>query len=156
MELKEYIEKGGQKLRLGYTTGSCAAAASKAAVIMLLTGRKVPQVRLLTPGGRKLILDIEDICFREGGSVSCAVRKDSGDDPDITNHTLIYAEAALSATPGIRIDGGEGVGRVTKPGLDQPVGNAAINSTPRKMIREAVLEAMQYARDHCDPGTDLS
>ena len=130
MELKEYIEKGGQKLRLGYTTGSCAAAASKAAVIMLLTGRKVPQVRLLTPGGRKLILDIEDICFREGGSVSCAVRKDSGDDPDITNHTLIYAEAALSATPGIRIDGGEGVGRVTKPGLDQPVGNAAITDVP--------------------------
>jgi len=152
MELNEYIEKGGQKLRLGYTTGSCAAAAAKAAALMLLTGQRVLQVQLKTPKGLDLILEIEDICFWNEKNavsnscphaVSCAVRKDSGDDPDITNHALIYAEAARSAIPGIRIDGGEGVGRVTKPGLDQPVGNAAINSTPRRMIREAVLEVLQ-------------
>ena len=152
MELNEYIEKGGQKLRLGYTTGSCAAAAAKAAALMLLTGQRVLQVQLKTPKGLDLILEIEDICFWNEKNavsnscphaVSCAVRKDSGDDPDITNHVLIYAKAARSDIPGIRIDGGEGVGRVTKPGLDQPVGNAAINSTPRRMIREAVLEVLQ-------------
>ena len=142
MELNEFIVKGGQKLRLGYTTGSCAAAAAKAAAEMLLTGNMVSQVRLQTPKGLDLILDIEDIRLKDGNAVSCAVRKDSGDDPDITDGTLICAEVALSDTPGIRIDGGEGVGRVTRPGLDQPVGNAAINSTPRRMIREAVLEAM--------------
>ena len=145
MELNAYIEKDGKKLRLGYTTGSCAAAAAKAATAMLLTGQAVPQVRLRTPRGLDLILDIEDICFEKGEAVSCAVRKDSGDDPDITNHALIYARAARSGKPGIRIDGGEGVGRVTKPGLDQPVGSAAINSTPRRMITEAVLEAMDSA-----------
>ena len=152
MELNEYIEKGGQKLRLGYTTGSCAAAAAKAAALMLLTGQRVLQVQLKTPKGLNLILEIEDICFWNEKNavsnscphaVSCAVRKDSGDDPDITNHALIYAKAARSDIPGIRIDGGEGVGRVTKPGLDQPVGNAAINSTPRRMIREAVLEILE-------------
>ena len=152
MELNEYIEKGGQKLRLGYTTGSCAAAAAKAAALMLLTGQRVLQVQLKTPKGLDLILEIEDICFWNEKNavsnscphaVSCAVRKDSGDDPDITNHALIYAKAARSDIPGIRIDGGEGVGRVTKPGLDQPVGNAAINSTPRRMIREAVLQVLQ-------------
>lgn len=152
MELNEYIEKGGQRLRLGYTTGSCAAAAAKAAALMLLTGQRVSQVQLKTPKGLDLILEIEDICFlheQNAGpdtcpdAVSCAVQKDSGDDPDITNHAMIYARAARSDIPGIRIDGGEGVGRVTKPGLDQPVGNAAINSTPRRMIGEAVLEVLE-------------
>ena len=152
MELNEYIEKGGQRLRLGYTTGSCAAAAAKAAALMLLTGQRVSQVQLKTPKGLDLILEIEDICFlheQNAGpdtcpdAVSCAVQKDSGDDPDITNHAMIYARAARSDIPGIRIDGGEGVGRVTKPGLDQPVGNAAINSTPRRMIREAVQEVLE-------------
>ena len=172
--LKEYIEKGGQRLRLGYTTGSCAAAAAKAAVLMLFTGQEVRHVRLMTPRGIELILDIEEIRMQkrtgESGSlfscediegsckngktvnkppfysaVSCGVRKDSGDDPDITNGALICATAALSDRPGIRIDGGEGVGRVTKPGLDQPVGSAAINSTPRRMIEMAVREAMEAA-----------
>ena len=144
MELKEYIEKGGQKLRLGYTTGSCAAAAAKAAALMLLTGEKVPQIRLRTPRGTELYLEIEEICFSEE-AVSCGVRKDSGDDPDVTDGILVRAEVARSGIPGIRIDGGDGVGRVTRPGLDQPVGNAAINSTPRRMIAEAVQEAVREA-----------
>ena len=146
MELNEFIVKDGLKLRLGYTTGSCAAAAAKAAAQMLLTGSTVSQVRLQTPKGLYLILDIEEIRFQDGKSVSCAVRKDGGDDPDITDGALICAEVSLSDTPGIRIDGGEGVGRVTRPGLDQPVGNAAINSTPRRMIREAVLDVLRSAR----------
>ena len=152
MELKEYIEKGGQKLRLGYTTGSCAAAAAKAAALMLLTGEKVPQVRLSTPRGTELYLESEEICFSEG-AVSCGVRKDSGDDPDVTDGILVRAEVACSGIPGIRIDGGEGVGRVTRPGLDQLVGNAAINSTPRRMIAEAVQEAVREAGGR--PGTGM-
>lgn len=145
MVLEAYVEKGGQRLRLGYTTGTCAAAAAKAAARMLLTGQVVPRVRLRTPGGTDLVLEVEEIRFlyAEDSSlqtVSCAVRKDSGDDPDITNHILIRAAVSRSASPGVEIEGGEGVGRVTKPGLDQPVGKAAINSTPRRMIEEAVLE----------------
>ena len=139
-----YVVKGGQRLRRGYTTGTCAAAAARAAAAMLLTGETVSQVRIRTPKGPVLDLEIEDI-RRSPEAVSCAVRKDSGDDPDVTNHALIYARVGWSDEPGVRIEGGEGVGRVTKPGLDQPVGAAAINSTPRRMIREAVLEAAAEA-----------
>ena len=145
-----YVVKGGQKLRRGYTTGTCAAAAARAAAAMLLTGETVSQVRIRTPKGPVLDLEIEDI-RRSPEAVSCAVRKDSGDDPDVTNHALIYARVGWSDEPGVRIEGGEGVGRVTKPGLDQPVGAAAINSTPRRMIREAVLEA---AAEAGRPGAD--
>lgn len=147
MRLDSYVEKGGQKLRRGYTTGSCAAAAAKAAARMLVTGEKLSYVRLLTPKGIELLLELEDIHCDEA-SVLCAVRKDSGDDPDVTNGALVYACVAWSDQPGISIDGGEGVGRVTRPGLDQPVGTAAINSTPRAMIAQAVREAVS----ECFPG----
>ncbi|MBQ7061135.1 MAG: cobalamin biosynthesis protein CbiD [Clostridia bacterium] len=140
--MNEFIVINGKRLRLGYTTGSCAAAAAKAAAYMLLSGRRKERITLETPKGITLELDIEDIEMREG-AVSCAVRKDAGDDPDITDGALVYAEVALSEMPGVLIDGGEGVGRVTKPGLDQPVGNAAINSVPRKMIAENVEEVMK-------------
>ena len=140
--MNEYIEKDGKKLRLGYTTGSCAAAASKAAAYMLLSGRRRERITLETPGGIALDLRIEDI-KTSGGAVSCAVRKDAGDDPDITDGALVYSEVSFSSEPGVSIEGGEGIGRVTKPGLDQPVGNAAINSVPRKMIRSNVEEVMR-------------
>ena len=140
--MEKYVTVDGKELRLGYTTGSCAAAASKAAAIMLLTGKKVENIRLLTPKGIELDLAVEDITI-EKDKVSCAIRKDSGDDPDVTNGALIYSEVTLTGEEGsVEIDGGFGVGRVTKPGLDQPVGNAAINSTPRRMIRENLLEVM--------------
>ena len=106
---------------------------------MLLSGSKKESIRLLTPKGMELTLAVEDICLSPD-CVRCAIRKDSGDDPDITRDTLIYAEVRKTETVGIVIDGGQGVGRVTKPGLDQPVGAAAINSVPRLMIREAVEE----------------
>ena len=131
--------RDGKKLRLGYTTGSCAAAAAKAAVWMLLSGSKKESIRLLTPKGMELALAVEDI-YLSPDCVRCAIRKDSGDDPDITRDTLIYAEVRKTEDAGIVIDGGQGVGRVTKPGLDQPVGAAAINSVPRRMIRENVEE----------------
>ena len=140
--MKEYVTVDGKELRLGYTTGSCAAAASKAAAILLLTGKEVQLIRLLTPKGLELELEVEDITT-EKDAVSCAVRKDSGDDPDVTHGALVYSRVSFSDEPGVHIDGGIGVGRVTKPGLDQPVGNAAINSTPRRMIRENLEEVME-------------
>ena len=137
--MKEFIIRDGKKLRLGYTTGSCAAAAAKAAAWMLLSGSKKESIRLLTPKGMELTLAVEDINLSPN-CVRCAIRKDSGDDPDITRDTLIYAEVRKTETVGIVIDGGQGVGRVTMPGLDQPVGAAAINSVPRRMIQENVEE----------------
>ncbi len=138
MQLDYYIVSSGKKLRCGYTTGSCAAAAAKAAATMLLSGESVPLVTIDAPKGIKLSLDIVDIIIAEG-TVSCAVKKDSGDDPDITNGILVYASVNKIAD-GIAIDGGEGIGRVTKPGLDQPVGAAAINSGPRLMIDKVCRE----------------
>ena len=129
----------GKRLRLGYTTGSCAAAAAKAAAWMLLTGRERHKITLTVPKGITLELDIRDI-NRGENFVSCAVEKDSGDDPDVTRGTLIYARVSLCPQAGIAIDGGEGIGRVTRRGLDQPVGAAAINSVPREMIRENLEE----------------
>ncbi|MCR4635365.1 MAG: cobalt-precorrin-5B (C(1))-methyltransferase CbiD [Butyrivibrio sp.] len=130
-----YIEKSGKKLRYGFTTGSCAAAASKAALIMLITGGDIHTACISTPGGINFNAEIIDI-HREEDFVSCAVVKDGGDDPDVTTGSKVCAKVTLTDNKGIYIDGGEGVGRVTKPGLDQPIGNAAINSVPRKMITE--------------------
>lgn len=137
--MEEYLIKDGKRLRLGYTTGSCAAAAAKAAAWMLLTGRRKEFIRLQTPKGIELNLKVLDIQML-ADEARCAIQKDSGDDPDVTRGTLIFAAVRKSATPGVTIDGGEGVGRVTKPGLDQPVGEAAINSVPRQMIEENVRE----------------
>ena len=127
---------GGKMLRCGYTTGSCAAAAAKAAALALLTGSFPSSVELRTPKGPLLTLDVCDPSSSETGC-RCAIQKDSGDDPDITNGILVYATVSKSEA-GVTVDGGEGVGRVTRPGLDQPPGEAAINSVPRQMIREAV------------------
>ena len=145
--MKEFVTVDGKELRLGYTTGSCAAAASKAAATMILTGRRLEGIKLKTPKGIELELNVEDITIEYDDStgepvlVRCAIRKDSGDDPDVTNGALVYSEVTLTDLKGeVDIDGGYGVGRVTKPGLDQPVGNAAINSVPRKMITENLQE----------------
>jgi len=142
----EYVEKDGKRLRRGFTTGSCAAAAATAAAQMLMTGEIVEMVQIQTPGGpvyNAQILDAEILerawpSGRKRTSCRCAVLKDGGDDPDITTGTRIVAEVSLSDEPGITIDGGAGIGRVTKPGLDQPVGQAAINRIPRQMIAENV------------------
>ncbi len=141
MEEKKF--HNSKLLRYGYTTGSCAAAAAKAAAQMLQTGQPVSQVRIVTPSGVPLTLDVLDPVLGVD-SASCAIRKDGGDDPDATSGLLIYA-TVRPIPQGIRIDGGPGVGRVTKPGLDQPVGAAAINHVPRQMIEAAVAEALQGA-----------
>ncbi|SHM82266.1 cobalt-precorrin-5B (C(1))-methyltransferase CbiD [Ruminococcus flavefaciens] len=141
MKLEEYIYKGSQKMRCGYTTGSCATAAAKAAAEMLLTGRKSASAEILTPKGIVIRPDIIEPVITEK-TASCAVEKDSGDDPDITNGIKVFAAVSL-ADKGVKILGGEGIGVVTKAGLDQPVGEAAINSVPRKMITSAVMETAE-------------
>ena len=143
-KLELYIPVGREKLRCGYTTGTCAAAAAAGAAALLLTGEALPAVRLLTPAG----VEVEAELLRHAagdGWASCAVRKDGGDDPDVTHGTLIFARVERTDLPGLSIDGGEGVGRVTRPGLDQPVGAAAINSTPRRMIAEQLEAARARA-----------
>ena len=137
-----YIMRGSKKLRMGYTTGSCAAAAARGAAFMLLSGKEIQEVKIHTPKGIVLNLELLDI-RRSAEKVSCAVRKDGGDDPDVTDKALIYAEVTFGTEEGIVIDGGFGVGRVTKPGLDQPVGNAAINHVPREMIEREVRQVCE-------------
>ena len=158
-------------MRYGFTTGSCAAAAAKAAAYMLITGKIKNEIEIETPKGIRYHAEITDI-RRSETAVSCAVIKDGGDDPDIT--TGAHIVAAVSRIDGgiqqkepsvhrqkstmdgsmqqkgqsahlqrIVIDGGYGVGRVTKPGLDQPVGNAAINHVPREMIEKEVREVCE-------------
>ena len=144
MKMDSFITKDGKRLRRGFTTGTCAAAASKAAAVMLLTGRELHSVCLVTPAGIGLDLPLENV-ERGDGFASCAVRKDSGDDPDVTNGLLVYARVEKTAAPGIILEGGAGIGRVTKPGLDQGVGEAAINSTPRRMIAAALREVCEDA-----------
>ena len=141
--MNEFVYRGGKYLRCGYTTGSCAAAAAKAAAICVLSGTGPGSVELPTPKGITLTLDAAAAEIAERYA-KCAVKKDSGDDPDITNGILVYAKVSKTES-GIVITGGEGIGKVTKAGLDQPVGEYAINSVPRKMIAEAVSEiAAEY------------
>ena len=144
-----FTYRNQKKLRWGYTTGTCAAAASLAAVLMLLGRKETELVSLTTPKGIRLDLEIEDIQMGENW-VSCAVCKDGGDDPDVTNGMLVYSHAEYGTgsaegepengyvfeREGVRIElmAGEGVGVVTKPGLNCPVGKPAINPVPRSMI----------------------
>ena len=135
-------------VRIGFTTGSCAAAAAKAAAYMLLTGREKQEIVIETPKGIPYHAKLVDI-RREERIVSCAVVKDGGDDPDVTTGCHVVVEVTLAEDcDGIEIDGGEGVGRVTLPGLDQPVGNAAINHVPREMIQREVEEVRRVCDFH--------
>ena len=146
LAFEQYLQRGRQKLRCGYTTGACAALAAKAAAKMLLTQQMAQEETLVLPKGLAVTVPIEEAAFSPSFA-SCAVRKDGGDDCDATHGLLIYARVSPCAHPGVEIDGGQGVGRVTRPGLDQPVGAAAINSTPRRMIREeveAVCRSLDY------------
>lgn len=144
MKLERYIYKDKKKLRCGYTTGSCAAAAAKAAAEMLLSGRDLTEVTLRTPKGIVLTLPLTQ-CGRTEYAVRCGVRKDSGDDADVTNGIVVFAQAEKTKEPGVIVTGGRGIGRVTKAGLEQEPGSYAINRVPRQMIREAVEKVMENA-----------
>ena len=136
MDDERYVRCGAKRLRRGYTTGTCAALAAAGAAELLLTGRAPEMLSLLTPGGLCVELRPE-LLTMDGESAVCAVRKDAGDDPDVTDGILIAARVSRRER-GIKLEAGEGIGRVTKPGLDQKVGEAAINSVPREMIRAAL------------------
>lgn len=143
-KLERYINVGTKQMRCGYTTGTCAAGAARAATEALLAGAFPASVIVGTPAGIDVELDVERP-EKDGSWACCAVRKDGGDDPDVTDGALVFSKVSLSDRPGVRIDGGVGVGRVTRPGLDQPIGAAAINSVPRAMIASQVEQA---ARAH--------
>ncbi len=142
MKPETYRYKDKKKLRCGYTTGSCSAAAAGAAARLLLSGEVMTEVTLTTPGGVVLTLKPEGLVYTKEG-VSCGIRKDGGDDVDVTDGILIVAEVKKESRPGVRITGGKGIGIVTAEGLEQAPGSYAINSTPRRMIREAVEAVME-------------
>ena len=149
-----YVIKNQKKLRFGYTTGSCAAGAARGAAEMLLGQKKTDETDLMTPKGILLHLELHDVQTEEN-AVTCAVRKDAGDDPDTTNGILVYARVEkCPQTSGITIDGGKGVGRVTKAGLSQKVGEAAINPVPKAMILKAVEDAAD--RYHYEGGLKVT
>lgn len=137
MENSRLVYKGGKQLRTGYTTGSCAAAAAKGAVATLFSGEKLPEVDIETPKGWPLSLKLNQISF-DGEEVCCSVVKDAGDDPDVTDKIEIFARAKKTSESGIFITAGLGIGRVTKEGLQVPVGMPAINPVPRAMILQEV------------------
>ena len=137
MSFDHSIRSGQRWLRCGYTTGTCAALAAQGAARLLLTGRAPRLVTLLTPKGWEVSVR-PTACFLQGQQAVCSVIKDGGDDADVTDGICITATVCKTDTAGVRIDGGEGVGRVTKPGLDQPVGAAAINRVPRQMLAQQV------------------
>ena len=129
-----------KKLRTGYTTGSCATASSKAGILSIINQKKIEKIDILLPKGSDLEIKINSCEFTKD-SAKCSVIKDGGDDPDVTHGAEIFVDVKLTNNVGeIDIDGGEGVGRVTKPGLGLEIGSAAINPTPKKMIVENVRE----------------
>jgi cobalt-precorrin-5B (C1)-methyltransferase len=140
-EEKDLPEGKKRSLRTGYTTGTCAAAATKAALSTLVNGEKLARVNVSLPKDKNIIIDIAWIKYENENSVTAAVIKDAGDDPDVTNGAEICVTVSFLATVNkIIIDGGIGVGRVTKPGLGLEIGKAAINPTPLKMIKQAIDE----------------
>lgn len=142
--MNEFVIRGGVKLRLGYTTGTCAAAASGAAAEALLSGDFTEFYKLVTPNKTELSLEILNSEVNENFAV-CGVKKDGGDDVDVTHGAVICSRVTKipSGFQRYEVTGGTGVGKVTKPGLDQPVGEWAINSVPRKMIKEQLAKAAE-------------
>jgi cobalt-precorrin-5B (C1)-methyltransferase len=138
-----YIVKNHKKLRCGFTTGTCAAAAAKAAATMLLGGIELREVCVETPKGICARFAVEDSCI-QSGFVSCSVRKDSGDDPDVTDGIKIMVRVRKANSNAVEVDGGLGVGRITKKGLACPVGSAAINPVPREMIKKEVKAVCKH------------
>ena len=141
--MDEYLYFRGKKLRYGYTTGSSATAATKAALMYLLDDSKhdIPEVTIKLPSGNSLTISVNSLEKKEN-SVLASVIKDGGDDPDVTHGLEIYSKVSLRNDSKINIFGGIGVGKVTKKGLPIAPGNSAINPVPLKMIRETVEEML--------------
>ena len=154
-----FLLKKSATPEIGFTTGTCAAAASRAAARMLFTQKFVPYMILTTPKGLKVFIEIEDAKFSKDFAI-CSARKYSGSDPDVTNGIKIFAKVSKMVTnfqrndkfsneSFIKIEGGEGVGHVTLPGLDQKIGEWAINSVPRKMIFEGIETEIKKNDENC-------
>ncbi|MFR9069103.1 MAG: cobalt-precorrin-5B (C(1))-methyltransferase CbiD [Paraclostridium sp.] len=139
--MEEYVYIDGKKYKRGYTTGSCATAAAKAASYMLLTKFPIEVVNIDTPKGIPLNLKVENINIQDD-YVECSIRKDGGDDIDATHNMHIYARAEFIDSKEIIITGGNGVGRVTKKGVGIEIGESAINKTPRNMINNEVRKVI--------------
>lgn len=140
-------QRGGKALRPGWTTGSCASAAAKAAALALATGDPQLEVEIAVPGkegdwARRVRFAVESCEFPMPGRAEAVVVKDAGDDPDVTHGARLTATVSWRDEPGLELEGGVGVGVVTKPGLGLEVGGPAINPVPRAMIRRAVGEAV--------------
>lgn len=140
--LNKTIEKQGKELRYGYTTGSCATAATKGALEMFLNQKALKEIPIDTPKGWPLNLVLHDQKFSNEGA-SCSVIKDAGDDPDITNGIKIFSKIKPSETEGITFLGGFGVGKVTSVGLSIPPGEPAINPVPREMIAHEIKKVLE-------------
>jgi cobalt-precorrin-5B (C1)-methyltransferase len=134
-----------QALRTGWTTGTCAAAAAKAAVTALATGKAQPTVEVGLPSGQRVSFPV-DTCERSETEAEAVVVKDAGDDPDVTHGARLTATVRWREQPGLELDGGVGVGVVTKPGLGLELGGPAINPVPRAMITQAVGEAVDLTK----------
>jgi cobalt-precorrin-5B (C1)-methyltransferase len=128
-------------LRPGWTTGTCASAAAKAAAMALVARKVQKDVEVALPSGRRVTFAV-DSCSVEPARARAVVVKDAGDDPDVTDGAHLTATVSWRAEPGVEVDGGEGVGVVTKPGLGLELGGPAINPVPRQMITQAVAEAV--------------
>ncbi len=135
----------GKALRKGYTTGSCATAAAKVAALMVMRQHLIHQVSIVTPSGVTLCLNVESPHV-EGQQAVAAIRKDGGDDVDATHGMLIFARVTLNDSGEISLQGGEGIGTVTRKGIGLPTGSPAINRTPRHTIETAVREAIGPTR----------
>lgn len=145
-------KKDPKEMRHGYTTGACATATTKAALHALITGEQTSEVTIFLPIGQYATFQIEQYDVQED-RISCSTIKDAGDDPDATHGARIISTVRLVDREGIYLDGGIGVGRVTKPGLPVPVGEAAINPVPRKMLTEVV---QQFITDfHLTKGVEV-
>ncbi|MCF8010833.1 MAG: cobalt-precorrin-5B (C(1))-methyltransferase CbiD [Clostridiales bacterium] len=135
-----YDKSGKFELRSGYTTGSCAAAAARAALTVLLEGRKLDKVDINIPGGSTLTLPVKKVVC-QAGEAEASIVKDAGDDPDVTNNMEITARVTLKEGD-LSIYGGKGVGTVTRPGLSVPLGEPAINPVPRAMIKYEAVQLL--------------
>lgn len=140
-----YVYYNGSKLRKGFTTGTTATAATVAAIRTLLNQEPQETVTVHAANGKTAIFDVEQTDFDEQ-QASCAIKKDGGDDQDATDGALIFATVKLRNDNEIRLDGGKGVGRVTKEGLANKPGMPAINPTPRRVIKAAAREELGEKR----------